>query len=233
MRRRERGVTLIELLIGATLAGALVGARVGLDGLPQEWVAEIERAGDLSGLRDSAGNVIPVYDPTTTVGHERTQFGANVIPASRLDPVARAVLSYYPMPNRIGNAAGANNFGNNADSSLGRNIVVARLDHEFRATDQVSARYYINDSGIQNAGSFGRPAADPDALQTDARLQSIMLSHSHVFRPSVINELKVSFLQRKYLERRYGAGESLAASLGLTGVSDAAFPIFTVPGYVG
>lgn len=34
----------------ATLAGALVGARVGMDGLPEPWVADIERAEDLAGL---------------------------------------------------------------------------------------------------------------------------------------------------------------------------------------
>ncbi len=34
----------------ATLAGALVGARVGLEGIPAEWVAEIERAEDLAAL---------------------------------------------------------------------------------------------------------------------------------------------------------------------------------------
>lgn len=34
----------------ATLAGALVGARVGLDGIPASWVKEIERAEDLAAL---------------------------------------------------------------------------------------------------------------------------------------------------------------------------------------
>ncbi len=47
----------------------------------------------------------------------------------------------------------------------------------------------------------------------------------------LLNELKVIYFQRKFLDRRFGAGEGLASGLGLRGVSDAAFPNFILPGY--
>ncbi|MFN3321869.1 MAG: hypothetical protein ACK5AZ_00110 [Bryobacteraceae bacterium] len=41
-----------------------------------------------------AGNVIPIYDPATTVGTSRQPFAGNRIPVHRFDPVAAAALRY-------------------------------------------------------------------------------------------------------------------------------------------
>jgi hypothetical protein len=192
---------------------------------------ELQREGNFSQLRDSAGRQILIYDPATTIGRDRQPFPDNRIPANRFDPVAKAVLSYYPLPNRQGTITGANNYGANSDSGLNRNIVVGKLDHQLSTNDHLSARYYINDSFIDNRGSFPDPVAAPDASTNDARIQSILGSHTHTFNASLINEVRVSYLQRKFIDVRYGADENLAAKVGLTGVSAAAFPAFTVPGY--
>ena len=191
----------------------------------------LQRAGDFSQLRDPAGNLIQIFDPATTVGRDRQPFPGNRIPESRFDPVAKALLNYYPLPNRPGTITSANNYGANSDSGLDRNIIVGKLDHELTTRDHLSARYYINDSFIDNRGSFPNPSASPDANTNDVRIQSILIGHTHTFSPTVINEAKVSYLQRKFIDMRYGAGQDLAGTLGLTGVSDAAFPGFTVPGY--
>jgi len=42
----------------ATLAGALVGARVGLEGLPPPWVAELERSDELAALGSDLATLI-------------------------------------------------------------------------------------------------------------------------------------------------------------------------------
>ncbi len=81
-----------------------------------------QRAGDFSGLRDSAGRPVPIYDPATTTGRQRQPFPGNRIPESRFDPVAKAVLVYWPLPNRTPNAAGGNNYAANAESNLHRDI---------------------------------------------------------------------------------------------------------------
>lgn len=189
------------------------------------------RTGDFSGLRDAAGREIPVYDPATTIGRDRQPFPGNRIPESRFDPVGKALIDSYPLPNRPGNSAGGSNYGSNANSRLHRDILVAKVDHQLRPTDQLTVRYYLNDSFIDNNGSFPSAEVAPDANINDVRIQSVMAGHTHTFSPSLINELKVSFFQRKFIDERHGYGEGLAASLGLTGVSDAAFPTITVPGY--
>src|SRR5579864_425270 len=191
----------------------------------------LERAGDFSQLRDSQGDPILIFDPATTAGRARQPFPGNKIPATRFDPVAKAALDYWPLPNRPATATGANNFGANSNSQLYRNIVVSRLDHQFRPNDQFMARYYINDSSLANLGSFGIPESDPNADHTDVRIQSMLASETHIFRPDLINELRVSFMQRKFIDLRYGAGTGMAGKIGMNGVSDAAFPTFTLPGY--
>jgi len=184
------------------------------------------RQGNFSDLRDSTGQPIVIYDPVT-----RQPFAGNVIPQDRLDPVALAALEYYPRPNRDGTVAGANNYVGNSESTLERDIILGRVDHRFRPGDLVTVRYYINDSGTNVTGSYGNPVADPLGDSTDVRVQSLLGAHTHVFGPTLINELRYTYLRRKFIDRRPGLGSNLAATIGLRGVNDQAFPAFTIPGY--
>ena len=95
----------------------------------------------------------------------------------------------------------------------------------------MTARYYINDAATNNTGTYGIPAADPLADITDVRVQSLLAAYTHTFSRSLTNEFRYSYLRRKFLDSRPGFGENLAAKIGLTGVTDAAFPAFTIPGY--
>ncbi|MCL5744537.1 MAG: TonB-dependent receptor, partial [Acidobacteria bacterium] len=68
---------------------------------------EAERAGDFSQTLTNNGTLIRIFDPTTTRSdparagrYIRDVFPGNRIPMSRIDPIARKVLSYYPDPNR-------------------------------------------------------------------------------------------------------------------------------------
>lgn len=192
----------------------------------------LNRQGDFSDLRSASGKLIPIYDPASgSTASTRQQFPGNVIPVERFDPVARAAMSYFPLPNRAGTATNANNFVGSSRNSLHRDIVVGRLDHQFRASDLVTARYYINDANTNNSGTYGVPVADPLADITDVRVQSMLGSYTHIFSPTMTNDFRYSYLRRKFIDSRPGQGDNLAAAIGLTGVSDAAFPSFTIPGY--
>ncbi|MCL4855322.1 MAG: hypothetical protein KJZ78_28500, partial [Bryobacteraceae bacterium] len=63
-----------------------------------EW-----RNGDFSTLLNAQGQQVRIYDPlTTNASGQRELFPGNRIPASRIDPIARAVMNLYPMPNSPG-----------------------------------------------------------------------------------------------------------------------------------
>src|SRR4029453_18060467 len=184
------------------------------------------RAGDFSDLRTNGGVPVIVYDPVT-----RQPFEGNVIPAGRIDPVARAALQYYPQPNRDGTAANANNYVGNSDSTLDRDILVGRVDHQLAPPAPLPVPSYINNRGTNVTGSYGNPDADPLADATDVRVQSLTGAHTHIFTPTVVNELRVTYLRRKFIDQRPGLGTNLAAAIGLRGVTAQAFPAFTIPGY--
>ncbi|HWB96786.1 MAG TPA: TonB-dependent receptor, partial [Bryobacteraceae bacterium] len=63
----------------------------------------LERGGDFSKTVNSAGARVTIYDPMTTRenpagGFIRDPFAGNVIPASRINPVARKLVDFYPLP---------------------------------------------------------------------------------------------------------------------------------------
>jgi hypothetical protein len=179
----------------------------------------LNRAGDFSDIANA------IYDPLTS---PRIPFDGNRIPLTRLDPVALASLSYFPRPNLSGLA---NNFVGSSANTLHRDIVVGRLDHYFTSSDTVTARYYINDANTNNSGTYGIPTSDPLADITDVRVQSLLVAHTHTFGPTLANDLRYTYLRRKFVDSRPGFGGNLAGAIGLNGVSDAAFPAFTIPGY--
>ena len=184
------------------------------------------RQGNFADLRDAAGRTVTIFDPGT-----RQAFAGNVIPADRFDPVAFAALQYYPLPNREGTASNANNFVGNSRSTLDRDIALGRVDHRLRRNDMLTVRYYINNSGTDVSGSYGDPVADPLADRTEVRVQSLLAAHTHIFSPRLSNEVRVTYLRRKFVDQRPGLGSNLAGVIGLGGVTDQAFPALVIPGY--
>src|SRR5712691_11628834 len=64
-----------------------------------------QRAGDFSQTRTGSGQLITIYDPLTTRpapavpgAFLRDPFPGNLIPADRIDPIARKILESYPLP---------------------------------------------------------------------------------------------------------------------------------------
>ncbi|TCK72739.1 TonB-dependent receptor [Acidipila rosea] len=57
----------------------------------------LEKGGDFSDFKDSAGNLIPIYDPQTG-----KPFPGNVIPANRISALAQTLTPYLPDPDKPG-----------------------------------------------------------------------------------------------------------------------------------
>ena len=89
---------------------------------------------------NSAGTPLlqTIYDPYSTVGSTRTPFAGNVIPGSRIDPVAAKVFTYVPAGNVAGNSiTGLNNLTNNGNT---------RKFTDFFPENTVRGDYDINES---------------------------------------------------------------------------------------
>jgi hypothetical protein len=91
----------------------------------EKWPQPLQRSvpmpefinGDFSRLVDNQNRPIRIFDPlTANEGNNftRTPFAGNIIPASRINPIAQRVLRYYPAPNTTspGRSYGENNYFN-------------------------------------------------------------------------------------------------------------------------
>ncbi|MCX6625867.1 MAG: carboxypeptidase regulatory-like domain-containing protein [Acidobacteria bacterium] len=182
------------------------------------------RAGDFADLRGASGQPVIIYDPSTTAGRARQPFPGNRIPVEQQDPVALAALNYYPLPNRAGTNTNSNNYVGNSANRLNRDIVMGRLDHQFSSKDLLTGRYYINDSATNDSGTYGLPAADPLSNITDVRVESALGGYTHIFGPALTNDVKFTYLRRKFINTRDGNEKDLAGQIGLRGVSNIALP---------
>jgi hypothetical protein len=126
----------------------------------------LQRQGDFSQTyysRDSAGNplVQTIYDPFSTVTGSsgslvRTAFPNNVIPNSRLNPVALKALSYVPGGNVPGDpTTGLNNLTNNGSTRKFTDFFpehTARVDYDINQSTRLFVRYSRN--ALQEARAF-------------------------------------------------------------------------------
>lgn len=193
----------------------------------------LQRTGDFSRTLNAQGQQILIHDPATTQGTNRLPFPNNVIPATRIDSVARNAAAFWPEPNFPGTATGANNFTLNTRPSLDRNIIVARGDHQINSRNQLMVRYFYAGSAQDNPGVSGRPQADPLATKTDQRTDNILGSWTWNLRPNMLSEFRLGLVRRDFANFRYGRDEDFAGKLGLRGVSAAGFPILAVAGFQG
>ena len=105
----------------------------------------MQRNGDFSELL-RLGSHYQVYDPATiapaTAGRfSRQPIPGNIIPASRLDSMARTFLSYWPEPNVGGTLDGRNNHFALSRDRTSYYSNTSRLDHNFSERHRISGRY--------------------------------------------------------------------------------------------
>jgi hypothetical protein len=95
------------------------------------------RTGDLSEFSNL------IYDPATATGSSNTRkpFTGNVIPNERIDAVARAYASYYPMPNLPGTIS---NYFTNQLRPYDYNAALGRVDQNFNESARAYATVYWN-----------------------------------------------------------------------------------------
>ena len=98
------------------------------------------KQGDFSSLMNSAGQPITIYDPTTTLNtngqYVRSPFPGNVIPASRMDPVALNIMKYFPEPNTtpLNTYTQLNNWTGSGTDALSSSDYAMRVDENFSSS---------------------------------------------------------------------------------------------------
>jgi hypothetical protein len=160
---------------------------------------ERERNGDFSNTRDGNGNLITIYDPATTKanpngsGFVRDPFPGNIIPRNRMDPLSLRLLQYLPLPNVAPNNAftNANNYLSLVGFPIDQGQFSLRIDHNFSNSDKIFGRYTGTKNTRMNR-AWGNGDADTDARDDQRNNHNLIVSHTHIFSPSLVNETRVN-----------------------------------------
>ena len=188
-----------------------LGAQIGTDGL---------------GTAVRAGQI---FDPDSlqtlpSGALVRTPFPNNIIPASRISPVSRHLLSLVPPPN----TTGATNYVRTVGSSRNIDTYLGRFDWVPSDKNTISGRLIWTELTQRTAPAFGFPADGVHDGGTGGTLRpngrAAQASWTHVFRPTDLNELRLGYLRSTAQTLNLTPDQNLNSQYGVLAFPDPGAP---------
>lgn len=184
-----------------------------------------QREGDFSG----AGK--PIFDPQTYDARTRSRqpFPGNVIPAARVDPIARQAAAWYPKPQ---NDALTANFLFTPPLQQDINKFDVRADRIVNGKDTVYYRFSFQRDYLPGSPNLPPPAFGGGNTANFAHNgRNMAFVWNHVFSPVLVNSSRVGWNQTNTL-RSPGINYNVNAQLGLRGLDEglAGAPAFNISG---
>jgi Carboxypeptidase regulatory-like domain len=193
-------------------------------------MSPLSRTGNLSEAL-AGSNPALVYDPATgdpTTGIGRTPFPGNIIPASRLNPIALKILALVPNPNILNYStlAPSNNYFALLPFTKDTNFADGKIDYNLSDKDRVSGRFSFQRPVIYQAPIFGTAGGDANGAFEGTGVQktySSGINWTHVFSSTLLNEFRfgVAHYHNTAVPSDYGTNASSA--LGIPGINTSQF----------
>ena len=188
-----------------------------------------------------------IYDPLSTVpdpnnprSYIRKPFPGNVIPANRIDPVAKFFLAanWIPLPNRPGNS---NNFLLEPSALTTYNQGTFKIDQYLGPSDELSGRLSQNHELDGSVSPYqGHSLYDPGAEPAFPTTYNSTINWIHTFNPNNLLDARVSYTRAHALTTTPNIGKTdYTSQLGIQGfgpgVSDIypSYPSLSISGYTG
>ncbi len=201
----------------------------------------LQKTGDFSQTFTSSGALIRVFDPLTTAADSstssrfgRTVFPGNIVPASRIDPITRKLLGYYPEPTLPNSPTVNVNWSANFANIVKTDKYFVRGDQSFGNKNKLFFRYgyqttprtspYTN---IAFPGEGTNGGGNQQAIS-----QSAGLSDTHTFSPNLFGEFRAGYTRSVIKLTPLSVGFDIT-TLGLPAYlkaasTDALFPRFNI-----
>jgi hypothetical protein len=171
------------------------------------------RSGDFSG---SGRNI---FDPLTRVFNSAgiavsaTQFPGNVIPQSRISPVAVKLLQYFPAPNQPGTSL-VRNYLRNASQPTDSTQFNQRVDWIENSKSSWFGRFSWADDFQQAAATYLT-----DTMHVATLARQAMLSNTRILSASTVNEARFAWNQfNNDLSGYFANTQDIQGSLGANGL---------------
>jgi outer membrane receptor protein involved in Fe transport len=176
-----------------------------------------------------SGRAPLIYDPAT--GTSRTQFPNNTIPASRMDPVAVALLERYPLPTSAGTA---NNYRRTDSEVDDQNQWSMRIDHHAgNGRDHIFGRL----AGFRGTFLPVTPLPDGSGVTTgtlgpqDTQAWSFASNYQHVFSSSLLNDLRIGDTRRAVQRAAAQLNGMSLSGIPASASFSSTLPTFLISGY--
>ncbi len=177
-----------------------------------------------------------LFDPLTTVllpngtYAPRTPFTGNIIPASRIDPVALKFLSLnpYALPNTPGtysNTGPSNNFqGTYLKKYFGENYT-GRIDQQFNQNFKMYANWTYNSRWQRSPNpQIANPIFDTSNTTEHDYQNTASLGATKILTPTLINEARVGYYRLNVAVIGIDTNQNLAQKLGIPNVAGTLLP---------
>jgi outer membrane receptor protein involved in Fe transport len=150
------------------------------------------RGGDFSALTG------PIYDPQTydPATRLRQAFPGNLIPANRIDPVAKQLIAFYPAPQ---NDRLSQNFIFNPPNREDVGRINTREDYQLSQNHQLSVMFNSQSDAIPASTSLPPPAFGGNTRVTNVQAYSAGLTWTAVLSPAVVTATKVGWSKDEFL----------------------------------
>jgi len=203
----------------------------------------LQRAGDFSQTRNTAGAAITIYDPLTVhttpgigSGYQRDPFPGNVVPVNRFDPAAAKLISLWALPNLPGSGpAQINNFVSNAAGTNVQDQWTTRIDHSFNDRQRLFGRLSFQrqlpgEAQVFNTipgalpiaqGALGNPPLDIWSWNT-------AIDHTWIVNPSTLLEFRTGFTRQRQFRNPDSLGINLTG-LGFSQLWANSVPLDALP----
>jgi hypothetical protein len=185
-----------------------------------------------NGYYDFSDLKTPIYDPATTVanpkgsGFVRTAFPGNLIPASRLDPVAKNILAVYPVPKPGATTIGAFE----GDEVLKPDTYTAKVDQALTPAQHLSVAFVHTSVPRINIGSaFPIPLAS--GYHQTVSSYTARVNHTWTLKPNLVNFVNIGYNRFVNPQTPTGTNPNYPGLLGISGLSGGLFPTFSISGY--
>jgi hypothetical protein len=187
------------------------------------------RQGNFSGRLTSTGQLTPIFDPLTTrlnpafnssqpasptnPQYLRDPFAGNIIPTSRLDPIAQGILKYVDAPNLATLSMGLGTFLNNLPQNQSNDQFGVRVDYSLSSRDQIFGRYSKSDEAIFTPGGLSS-----QGTRREPHPQIVTVGNTHFFNPSIANDFRLGFTRlRINIVNKNAFTTNIPAQLGIVG----------------
>ena len=171
-----------------------------------------QRRGDFSSLLSIGANYA-IYDPNTvqTAANgrfSRTPFPGNIVPASRLDPMAQKLLGYFALPNATTTADGKNNYSDPQPRTIDFHSNTVRLDHSltqnYRLYSTITTSFLHEINGL---------AFHNDVLGNERNRTHRGIGFGGIFmlRPDLVLDLRYGVTRFVLYDRPPSLGQDLTA----------------------